>query len=50
MAFDLSVWDAFGLLAAGATVVMCKPDGTRDPDYWWQEVLEHDISVWSTLP
>jgi non-ribosomal peptide synthetase component F len=38
LSFDLSVWDIFGVLGAGGTVVICKPGGTRDPDYWWSQV------------
>ncbi|WP_038200553.1 hybrid non-ribosomal peptide synthetase/type I polyketide synthase, partial [Vibrio nigripulchritudo] len=50
LGFDLSVWDIFGTLSAGGTLVMCKPDGTVDPDYWWQQVLEHGVTMWNTVP
>ncbi|HWU91448.1 MAG TPA: amino acid adenylation domain-containing protein, partial [Kofleriaceae bacterium] len=50
LSFDLSVWDIFGTLAAGGTVVVCKPDGTRDPDYWWQQLHRHGVTVWNTVP
>ncbi|RYZ47136.1 MAG: amino acid adenylation domain-containing protein, partial [Myxococcaceae bacterium] len=50
LSFDLSVWDIFGTLAAGGTVVVCKPDGTRDPDYWWQQLHQHGVTVWNTVP
>ncbi len=48
--FDLSVWDIFGTLGAGGTLVICKPDGTRDPDYWWSQIQQHNITVWNTVP
>ena len=44
LAFDLSVFDVFGTLAVGAKLVICKPDGTRNPDYWWQQLLAHGVS------
>ncbi|WP_233587255.1 non-ribosomal peptide synthetase/type I polyketide synthase [Corallococcus sp. CA049B] len=50
LSFDLSVWDIFGTLGAGGTVVVCKPDGTRDPDYWWQQLHQHQVTVWNTVP
>ena len=50
LAFDLSVYDVFGTLMAGATLVICKPDGTRDPDYWWQQLCTHNVTVWNSVP
>ena len=50
LSFDLSVWDIFGTLAAGGTLVVCNPDGTRDPDYWWQQIQQHHVTVWNTVP
>ncbi|WP_410604355.1 amino acid adenylation domain-containing protein, partial [Amycolatopsis sp. lyj-90] len=50
LSFDLSVWDIFGTLSTGGTLVVCRPDGVRDPDYWQQQIAEHDISVWNSVP
>ncbi|EGQ9933738.1 hybrid non-ribosomal peptide synthetase/type I polyketide synthase [Vibrio vulnificus] len=50
LGFDLSVWDIFGTLGAGGTLVMCGPNSTIDPDYWWQQVLAHQVTVWNTVP
>jgi len=50
LSFDLSVWDIFGMLGAGGTIVICKPDGTRDPKYWWEQLLTNRITVWNTVP
>lgn len=50
LAFDLSVFDIFGTLSVGATIVMCKPNGTKDPDYWWQQIHSHGITVWNSVP
>ncbi|WP_035347404.1 non-ribosomal peptide synthetase, partial [Alkalihalobacillus hemicellulosilyticus] len=48
--FDLSVWDIFGTLGAGGKLVICKSEGTRDPDYWWSQIQQHNITVWNTVP
>ncbi|HEV2146721.1 MAG TPA: amino acid adenylation domain-containing protein, partial [Longimicrobiaceae bacterium] len=37
--FDVSVWEFFWTLQQGATLVMARPDGHRDPAYL-QEVIE----------
>ncbi|HLM68811.1 MAG TPA: amino acid adenylation domain-containing protein, partial [Longimicrobium sp.] len=37
--FDVSVWEFFWPLQQGATLVMARPDGHRDPQYL-QEVIE----------
>jgi len=50
LGFDLSVWDIFGTLGTGGTLVMCKPDGTIDPDYWWEQVQKHGVTMWNTVP
>ncbi len=34
LSFDLSVYDIFGLLAAGGTVVMPSPERAHDPAHW----------------
>ncbi|WP_405671760.1 amino acid adenylation domain-containing protein [Streptomyces sp. NBC_01530] len=31
--FDVSVWEIFWTLASGATLVLTRPDGHRDPEY-----------------
>ena len=50
LSFDLSVYDIFGLLAAGGAVVMPAPGMARAP-WCWQELLaEHDVTVWDAVP
>ena len=34
LSFDLSVYDVFGLLAAGGTLVLPEPGAGRDPAHW----------------
>ncbi|MGX1887245.1 amino acid adenylation domain-containing protein [Streptomyces sp. NPDC055287] len=49
LCFDLSVYDVFGTLAAGATLVL--PDGPRTgPADWIGTVLEQGVTVWNSVP
>jgi amino acid adenylation domain-containing protein len=48
--FDLSVYDIFGILAAGGTVVMPKPSDLRDPSKWAKRVNDNAVTIWNTVP
>jgi amino acid adenylation domain-containing protein len=50
LTFDLSVYDIFGTLAAGATIVMPHPDGAHDPAHWTDLVRRHGVTVWNSVP
>nr|WP_256272912.1 amino acid adenylation domain-containing protein [Corynebacterium diphtheriae] len=50
LSFDLSVWDIFGGLGAGATVVLPEEDRLRDPSYWLDLCDRHEITVWNSAP
>ncbi|MFE9867985.1 amino acid adenylation domain-containing protein [Streptomyces sp. NPDC005506] len=50
LSFDLSVWDLFGVLAAGGTVILPEQDAGRDPQRWAELVTQHQVSVWNTVP
>ncbi|AQZ53662.1 non-ribosomal peptide synthetase [Martelella mediterranea] len=50
LSFDLSVYDIFGTLAAGATIVMPDRDGTRDPAHWQKLVRDHAVTIWNSVP
>ncbi len=50
LSFDLSVYDIFGTLAAGGTIVMPDPDDERDPSRWAAMAVEHGVTVWNTVP
>ena len=50
LSFDLSVYDIFGTLAAGGTLVIPAATGTRDPAYWAQLLLEEEITIWNSVP
>jgi amino acid adenylation domain-containing protein len=47
--FDLSVYDIFGLLAVGGTIVMPAPEGRRDPPHWATLMSKHGVTIWNTV-
>ena len=48
--FDLSVHDIFGLLAAGAALVLPAPERLTDPAHWTELVRRHAVTVWNSVP
>lgn len=48
--FDLSVFDIFGLLSAGGTVVMINERDYRDPEVWEKLIESHEITIWNSAP
>ncbi len=49
LCFDLSVYDVFGTVAAGAKLVL--PDGNQtDPAAWLDTVAGHGVTVWNSVP
>ncbi|HSK05403.1 MAG TPA: amino acid adenylation domain-containing protein, partial [Kofleriaceae bacterium] len=50
LSFDLSVYDIFGLLAAGGTIVIPEPTLERDPSHWAKLIASHQVTIWNTVP
>ncbi|MED7818926.1 MULTISPECIES: non-ribosomal peptide synthetase [unclassified Francisella] len=50
LSFDLSVYDIFGLLAAGGTIVFPDQKKTKDPSHWYELIDKHNITIWNTVP
>jgi amino acid adenylation domain-containing protein len=48
--FDLSVYDIFGLLGIGGTVVLPKPSIAPDLQDWMTLMDRHQITVWNSAP
>ncbi|WP_276373759.1 amino acid adenylation domain-containing protein [Archangium gephyra] len=42
--FDISVWEMFAPLLAGARLVLARPGGQREPEYLAQLVMRHGIT------
>ena len=47
---DMSVYDVFGILAAGGSIVMPEHDGTRSPDHWVDLIARLGVTVWNSVP
>ncbi|WP_043362036.1 AMP-binding protein, partial [Corynebacterium bovis] len=48
--FDLSVFDIFGLLGAGGTVVCIAEGDRRDAFAWCDLVRRHGVTTWNSAP
>ncbi len=48
--FDLSVYDLFGILAAGGALVLPAPGSGRDPQHWLELVAGHGVTLWNSVP
>jgi thioesterase domain-containing protein len=50
LSFDLSVYDIFGVMATGGTLVMPDHRHKQDPEHWLELMETHNITVWNTAP
>ena len=50
LSFDVSVWEVFTPLAAGATLVVARPEGHRDPAYLVRLIREQSVTVAELVP
>jgi amino acid adenylation domain-containing protein len=50
LSFDLSVYDVFGLLAAGGALVMPPHSSTPDPERWLDLVERCVVTIWNSVP
>ena len=48
--FDLSVWDIFGLLAAGGALVVPDPARRLEAGHWLDLCAEHSVTIWNSVP
>jgi amino acid adenylation domain-containing protein/non-ribosomal peptide synthase protein (TIGR01720 family) len=48
--FDVAVWEWFLPLMAGATLVVARPDGQKDPAYLKSMIQQHKITVLHFVP
>ena len=50
LSFDLSVWDVFGVLGAGGTLVLPEPGTERDPGRWARWMRDEGVTIWNSVP
>jgi len=48
--FDLSVWDIFGVLAAGGCVHVASEEDLRDAERLMRILLEEPVTIWDSAP
>lgn len=48
--FDLSVYDIFGLLAVGGSIVLPAASLRRDPGHWAELMVKNGVTLWNTVP
>jgi len=48
--FDLSVYDVFGVLAVGGTVIVPQPAIAPDLDHWLDLMEQHQVTLWNSAP
>lgn len=48
--FDLSVYDIFGALSAGAAIVMPDEDKAADPAHWLDLCGRAGVTIWNSVP
>ncbi|MEU9386841.1 amino acid adenylation domain-containing protein, partial [Streptomyces sp. NPDC048279] len=50
LGFDLSVYDLFGPLSVGATLVLPQADRRGDPSHWAELLRDFGVTVWNSVP
>jgi amino acid adenylation domain-containing protein len=50
LSFDLSVFDIFGTLAAGGTVVVPDKRSSHNPGEWCHQIVDQGITIWNSVP
>jgi len=48
--FDLSVYDIYGMWAAGGAIVIPDDVGSKDPQHWMELIQKNNITIWNTVP
>jgi len=47
---DLSVYDIFGLLSAGGTIIMPDACAVKDPSHWSELMVREGVTLWNSVP
>lgn len=50
LGFDLSVYDIFGILTAGGTLVLPDPKQPNNPDNWAELISSTNVTIWNSVP
>ncbi|HAZ44669.1 MAG TPA: non-ribosomal peptide synthetase [Cyanobacteria bacterium UBA11369] len=47
---DMSVYDIFGILAAGGCLILPDASATRNPAHWCELMLRENVTIWNSVP
>ncbi|MBD2775788.1 non-ribosomal peptide synthetase [Iningainema tapete] len=47
---DLSVYDIFGLLCAGGTIIIPDASAVKDPAHWAELIVREKVTLWNSVP
>ncbi|MBD8499355.1 non-ribosomal peptide synthetase [Paenibacillus arenosi] len=50
LSFDLSVYDIFGMLSAGGTLILPSVERMTDPSHWTELMMQHEVTMWNSVP
>lgn len=50
LSFDLSVYDIFGVLGAGGSLVLPDPGKGHDAQHWRELMVQHGVTLWNSAP
>lgn len=50
LAFDLSVYDIFGILGAGGTLVLPTEEEMKDSVAWEELIRKYGVTIWNSVP
>jgi pyochelin synthetase len=50
LSFDLSVYDIFGVLGAGGSLVLPDPAKGHDAQSWRELMVQHGVTLWNSAP
>ncbi|CAF1412242.1 unnamed protein product [Adineta steineri] len=48
--FDLSVYDIFGMLISGGTIVIPNHEDYKNPQHWYDMIIQHHVTIWNSVP
>ena len=50
LSFDLSVYDIFGTLSAGGTIIIPEASAAKDPAHWATLIVQQQVTIWNSVP
>ena len=48
--FDLSVFDIFGLLSVGGSILLLEEKNKKEPQEWIKQIKKYNVTVWNSVP